>query len=115
MVCPPLLQHYLKKRNIFDNEKEKKNKSLTMKKGMNVRSTVALNIINVLFVGLCSAVATPMCIALFDQQSSIPLQYLERDVQQAGKNFYCDDKLHNDDIQKNDKKKEFFAYFNKGL
>ena len=47
--------------------------------------------------------------------NSIPLQYLERDVQQAGKNFYCDDKLHNDDIQKNDKKKEFFAYFNKGL
>ena len=79
MVFPPLLQHYLKKRNIFNNEKEKKNKSLTMKKGMNVRSTVALNIINVLFVGLCSAVATPMCIALFDQQSSIPLQYLERD------------------------------------
>ena len=68
MVFPPLLQHYLKKRNIFNNEKEKKNKSLTMKKGMNVRSTVALNIINVLFVGLCSAVATPMCIALFDQQ-----------------------------------------------
>ena len=88
MVFPPLLYHVLSKKKLFQTP----------------RGSVALNALNVIFIGLCSAVATPMCIALFDQQSSISLGYLEDDVQAKARKFYGED--DNEGAR---------LYFNKGL
>ena len=115
MIFPPLLQHYLKKKSAGDNNTMKK----TMKVG-NARNTVALNVINILFIGLCSAVATPMCIAMFDQQSSIPLNYLEKEVEETGRRFYdkIDRKRKIESPSTRREKEEtieYLGYFNKGL
>ena len=93
-----------------------------MKKTINVgnaRNTIALNVINILFIGLCSAVATPMCIAMFDQQSSIPLNYLEKEVEETGRKFYDNIDRKRFTASTSGKKKEdtieYLGYFNKGL
>lgn len=88
MVFPPLLYHVLSKKKLFQTP----------------RGSVALNALNVIFIGLCSAVATPMCIAMFDQQSSISLGYLEDDVQTKARKFYGEDGSEGARL-----------YFNKGL
>lgn len=70
------------------------------------RMPMLLQAINVSFICACSAIATPMCIALFEQRSSLDVSSLEPELQDKVRSHYDGCSVAEE---------RYRVYFNKGL
>ena len=70
------------------------------------RSPMLLQAINFSFICACSAIATPMCIALFEQRSSLSISSLEPELREKARSHYEERGVSED---------QYRVYFNKGL
>ena len=88
MLLPPLLMRGMKKSN-------------SLKK-----MPMLLHSLNIAFICACSAIATPMCIALFEQRSSLDVSSLEPELQEKVRTHYNSSNIAEERHR---------VYFNKGL
>ena len=96
MIFPPLLRRYI----------EQKQYPILR------RNPSLLAVVNITVVCASSAIATPMCIALFQQTSSLPVNLLENHIREKVYKSYSTSR---EDFPGKNDDAIYRAYFNKGL